>query len=78
MSRRAKGFGPASHCDIQDSDVVIFDGDLTIRNADVPLRYEYTSRKTVSERLQANSPVYRDKGVRQRCRHCHQDNAGQT
>ena len=75
MSRRAKGFGPASHCDIQDSDVVIFDGDLTIRNADVPLKYEYTSRETVRERLRANSPVYRDKVVRQRCRHCRQDNA---
>ena len=78
MSRRAKGFGPASHCDIQDSDVVICDGDLTIRNADVPLRYEYTSRETVRERLQGSSPVSRDKGVLRRCRHCRQDNAGQT
>ena len=78
MSRRAKGFGPASHCDIQDSDVVIFDGDLTIRNADVPLRYEYTSHETVRGRQQGSSPVFRDKGVLQRCRHCRQDNAGQT
>ena len=78
MSRRAKGFGPASHCDFQDSDVVICDGDLTIRDADVPIRYEYTSPETVRERLQGNSPVFRDKEVLQRCRHCRQDNAGQT
>ena len=38
MSRRAKGFGLASHCDFQDSDVVICDGDLTIRNAEGSIR----------------------------------------
>ncbi len=39
MSRRAKEFGPPSHCDSQDSDVVISDGDLTIRNAEESIRY---------------------------------------
>lgn len=34
MSRRAKGFGTASHCDFHDGDVVICDGDLTIRDAE--------------------------------------------